>query len=59
MLAMMSLIMMVLVILGPAAMTGHPVLIVVGAVLGAAVMIATRRGRSRRNPPSATHRHGH
>ena len=52
MFALMSLIIMVLVILGPAAMTGHPVLIVVGAVLAAAVLVATRRGRGRRNSVS-------
>jgi hypothetical protein len=32
-----------LFVVGPAVLTGHPALIVVGVALGAAVLIATRR----------------
>lgn len=51
MFALMSLIILGLVVLGPAAMTGHPVLIVVGALLAAAVLAATRRGHGRPDSP--------
>jgi hypothetical protein len=43
MLALMGAVALSLLIVGPAVLTGHPALIVVGVVLGAAVLIATRR----------------
>jgi hypothetical protein len=44
MLALMGVIVLSLLVVGPAMLTGHPVLIVAGVAVGAAVLIATRRG---------------
>ena len=45
MLALMGAALLALLLVGPALLTGHPLLIVVGVVLGAAILIATRRDR--------------
>ena len=47
MLVLTGAVLLMLVFVGPAALTGHPALIVVGALLAAAVLVATRRGRGR------------
>jgi hypothetical protein len=44
--ALMGVIALTLVVVGPAVLTGHPVLILIGVALGATVLIVTRRRRS-------------
>ena len=49
MLAFMGAILLTLLIVGPAALTGQPLLIAVGAILGAAILFVTRRRRGLRD----------
>ena len=48
MLALVGAVLLALLVVGPAALTGQPLLIAVGVALGAAVLITARR-RDRRN----------
>ena len=45
MLALMAAMALIALIVGPTLLTGHPVLVVIGVALAAAVLLVTRRGR--------------
>jgi hypothetical protein len=48
MIMLMGTILLGVLVVGTAALTGHPLLIAVGGILAAAILVASRQGRDRR-----------
>jgi hypothetical protein len=56
MIMLMGTILLGVLVVGTAALTGHPLLIAVGGILAAAILVASRRGRDRGTTPAFTRR---
>jgi hypothetical protein len=56
MIMLMGTILLGVLVVGTAALTGHPLLIAVGGILAAAILVASRRGRDRGTTPALTRR---
>lgn len=55
MIMLMGTILLGVLVVGTAALTGHPLLIAVGGILAAAILVASRQGRERRTGTAPSH----